>query len=284
VITQRVNIAGKSEPEVSVEFDLYNSDRTGIPVLFSAGFMTEGNDRWISWLRNTLTDHPIYHVVWRSRNKTAVTRHLGQMLGTHLLRRAGMGGWIRRKVAIHPYSQAALTAYDLALALKDVRRFWRNTMQESERVGAYTAGLIQNKGRLVDEGPVIDQFAAIGHSLGAKLVMNTVQELDDKKQVEEVILAAAALDCDDHIWQTVTDLPKPVTNVYCRRDKILKYLYRLGNLSGRKAAGIAEVQRQHVTNFEMSEHIRGHNAYADNPYFSEWLIKKLGINSQLELG
>lgn len=260
-----------------LEFELLNRGQTGRPVIFSGGFLSEGEDdsRWHHLLQKAFPDSEILLLQWRSSNskhalgwgvKTAAQSSLGFNTVAHALGAVVPAVGVPLRVA-----GAALTARELA------NNPWIQARNEAEAIGNRLAELLNTDEIRADQN---QPFILIGYSLGAKLMLQALSRLQNPKQVVDSYLLAAAIDIDDERWALACQkLSGRIHNFFSRQDAVLKYAYRAGNLSRSSAAGRKPVNSEAVFNHDLTDLIDGHFAYAENA--ADQVVELLRQQSEL---
>ena len=123
------------------------------------------------------------------------------------------------------------------------------------------------------------EITLMGHSLGARVIFNTLfQLLNSKTKVDNIILLGGAANNDKVNWSDVSHaVSKNIYNFYSKKDMVLKNLYQLTmldtpiGLSKIKIFKIKELKSVKIHNINVSSIITGHNEY--KPKLEELLTR-----------
>ena len=113
------------------------------------------------------------------------------------------------------------------------------------------------------------QIKLMGHSLGARVIFNTLYQLLDKKtKVDDIFLFGGAVSNDKTNWSDVAHaVSGNIYNFYSKNDDVLKNLYQLSMFE--KPIGLhkislyktKEIKGVNVKNFNVSDIVGGHRKY-----------------------
>jgi pimeloyl-ACP methyl ester carboxylesterase len=229
----------------------------GAPVIFSSGFLTQDEDGWGRWegiIRARYPDRPVYRVRWGAKE-------LKNLRG--LVIRGSSGGTtlsVIARTAAHATRKAAsrfgvlgglITSYELA------KNPWSVARTRAEMTGAVLADLIART--------ETEQFVLVGHSLGARVMMETTRTLatkDGPPRLEDVHLLGAAIDCDLDVRSLETAVSGTIYNYWSKNDAVLTRGYR-SIQRGEHAAGAAgfALRSTALKNRNVSRLVKDHSAY-----------------------
>ncbi len=209
----------------------------GTPILVVDGFLTQETsmDAWFEGLEPAFASHPWYRVTWESQNLRA--------LGSALAEAAGALRLPARR--------------SMFLLLDVVRNPWHLALWKAERTGRLL-GFLLSRVRT-------KSFVLLGHSLGARVVFETLQTLGARgaRKVEAAHLFAAAVDRGDRAaWTLARRGARRIANYYSRHDGVLRYLYVPGNLFLSDPAGLRAVEMRGIRNVDAGKLVDGHTKYA----------------------
>ncbi len=123
------------------------------------------------------------------------------------------------------------------------------------------------------------EITLMGHSLGARVIFNTLfQLLESKTKVDNIILLGGAVNNDKVNWSDVSHaVSKNIYNFYSKKDMVLKNLYQVTmldtpiGLSKIKIFKTKELKSVKIHNCNVSSIIDGHNEY--KPKLKELLTR-----------
>jgi pimeloyl-ACP methyl ester carboxylesterase len=203
-------------------------DGSGVPVVVSSGFLTQGGSSWGDWeqiLHRRYPTSPVYRVHWGSKEL--------KVLGGLISRGGGKTGvaFGIRTFAAHasksaakriPGAAAALLAVDLAA------NPWHTAKVRADTTGVLLAGLMART--------IADEYILVGHSLGARVMVTAAQTLATDPagpKVKTIHLLGAALGAKGD-WRTLNDaVTDAVYNYHSVNDKVLKFLYTAAQAGSR---------------------------------------------------
>ena len=142
---------------------------------------------------------------------------------------------------------------------------WYETVHNTLKASRYLAQYIV---KLKRSNPKI-KITLMGHSLGARVIFNTLYHLaKNGNRVEQVLMFAGAKRVDRVIWADVlTAVKSNVFNFYTRHDRILKHFYQISmfntpiGISPLKIVKMREHKNLTLINCNLSHMVKGHNEY-----------------------
>ena len=159
---------------------------------------------------------------------------------------------------------------------------WKQAKQNSEKFAKNLVKFIEEK---IVENPKI-KINLYGHSLGANLIVNTIEELIDKKTViENVYLFGGASTIDEYSCLNLQKSVKNIYNFYSKNDMILEILYKMIEfkvpigLIAINSKNIQNLSLGKVSNFDVSESINGHTDYIEK---FNYLYKNISFYTMLD--
>ncbi|TLT07827.1 DUF726 domain-containing protein [Aliarcobacter thereius] len=111
-----------------------------------------------------------------------------------------------------------------------------------------------------------NKISLYSHSLGTKLVKNTLLELEFKKRkIDNLYLFGGATNSEDLArWKAVSKtVNNKFYNFYSENDEILKKIYKLAEL-GKKPIGLNILKIDNCRNIDVSYTVNGHFEYKNN--------------------
>lgn len=235
-------------------------DGGGIPVVISSGFLNEGSQGWGNWRRivtERYPDSPVYRVHWGSKElKDLAGLGARGATGTSII--GGIGKAALRATRLGARRLGPLGA---AFSLADLSKNpWYLARNRAEKTGVIIADLLARTDA--------ESYVLIGHSLGARMMVNAAQSLGTKSdgpRLQSVHLPGAAIGAKSN-WSSLADaVEDKVYNYHSSNDSTLKRFYRLGQL-GEQAAGIIGLitDNGRIVNIDVSNVVPDHSAYLDN--------------------
>jgi hypothetical protein len=232
-------------------------DGVGVAVVVCSGFLTEGKGGWGDWERivtEKYPDSPVYRVHWGSRELNDLAFLLGANTGKFVV-----STFVKKAAAVASKSAAKIASpITGALIVVDLAKNpWWRARERANKTGAVMADLI---GRTD-----MDEVVLVGHSLGARAMMCTVEALSTKPSapaVREVHLLGAARDAVGDWTLLATGVRKRVYNYHSKRDKVLRFFYATVE-GGDVAAGFAGIssKRPTIENIDVTGAVGGHSDY-----------------------
>ncbi|CAK8683717.1 transmembrane and coiled-coil domain-containing protein 4-like [Clavelina lepadiformis] len=154
---------------------------------------------------------------------------------------------------------------------------WSVCLQRSSQVGKQLAEVLL--AREHGHRPV----TLIGFSLGARVIYHCLEEMSKRKNhtgiVENVYLLGAPVSGKAEDWKIFSSVvASHITNVYCRTDWLLRFLYRT---SARQVqvAGLQPImwENRRMINIDLSSIIDGHMDYAKN---MDTILAAIGVRTK----
>ena len=117
------------------------------------------------------------------------------------------------------------------------------------------------------------KITLMGHSLGARVIFNTLYRLLDSCQsIDNIILLGGAVDSNIVNWTDVSESVKNIYNFYSQNDYILKTLYQIAmadrpiGLNSIETLDMKGIKKAKIYNYDVSDIINGHNEYKPKLY------------------
>lgn len=127
----------------------------------------------------------------------------------------------------------------------------------------------------------------IGFSLGARVIYYCLEELsqhgDSGGIIEDAILLGAPVNGNEERWKKIASVVAgKVVNGFCRKDWLLRFIYRASSLTY-KVAGLRPItwRNRRLVNIDLTEIIDGHLDYAD-PENLERIFEIIGVKTDRE--
>lgn len=227
----------------------------GIPVVFAAGFLSEGVSKWGDWQRTVGTRFPelaVYQVHWGAKELS----DLAVLVGTSSGKAAVQAMLIQ--AARRGNKGFGLPGLGWALAAHDVvANPWTVAKTRAGMTGAALAELIAR----TQDGP----YVLMGHSLGARVMVTAAQALGTRPgptRIESMHLFGAAVDRKDDWRSLQSAVTGTVRNYWSSNDPVLRWLYRLGE-GGKQAAGQQGFgsKLSRIKDRNVNRSVNGHSGY-----------------------
>lgn len=239
------------------EFTLEDIRPDGVSVVIGiSGFLSQKDDFHKSWeaLNNIYPNQHIQALRWESQ----ALLDLGKvLLDSGVKAAAGSAAYTATLSAGRIAAKAIVWPTLLLSAMNVIDNPWSIARSRAELAGLELAETL--KFRPWGHRPV----TLVGFSLGARVIVHALEQLAKEEissRVESVILLGGAVDCDapaiDLIRQSVSG---HVINGYCSSDLILQYLYR--GAEWNQAIGTAALERDGITDVDLSHIVNGHTDY-----------------------
>ncbi|WP_167519436.1 DUF726 domain-containing protein [Intestinirhabdus alba] len=256
---------GKSR-DCATEIITLNEHLDGIPVVIAPGFLTERQDDWLNYIAERI-NAPLIYVKWRSSSvlKLSVSA-LSTLLTPSSLPRAAM-----LSTALLPGLNALRMAYFGAAMFSA----WSSAAKEATLAGKDLAKVLND---IWDDD---DKAIFIGHSLGVRVITEAMRTLNSDNVLTSISIAGAINkeQYDERISQIKSARDIIHTNIFSDNDRILKWLYRIGELNVKKLpVGLVDSDLANVKNIKT--HI-GHTEYHADESFGKLIVRL--HNSALEL-
>lgn len=232
-------------------------DGIGDPVIVASGFLSEGATGWGPWrelIERRWPDRPVYRVIWGAKELKA--------LGAFLVKGAAQQSAAAAAKALAMTATKAgaskIPYLNLPLLLPTVAANpWTVALSRSEKTAAVVADLLART-----EG---DSFVLVGHSLGARVMLQTAELLATSKKcpvLESVHLVGAAVSVRRD-WHLVgSSVSTSVWNYHSKNDAVLNWLYRYAQFKGVAAgANAIPTSIKQIRNVDVSKTVDSHDAY-----------------------
>jgi len=229
-------------------------------VLVINGFLSQSGDDvsdWLSVVDELYPKNKVIHVQWSAGNFTEMALDDGIVAG-------GVGGdkGVGKLLAAAKLARG-VTPAGIAMIAGGVvgDKFvghWKKSFNETLHVGHDLAKEIHND-------PSLHGCILMGHSLGARVICHTLNNLD-ANYIKAAYLLAGAVSADADQWTNILEKHTELrlVNCYGDNDVILKGPYRTGTLFDHTPAGLTEIDSQNVKqvmNLDVSEFASGHTSY-----------------------
>lgn len=228
----------------SITIKLYNENANGMPVVVAPGYMTDGDKSWGKKL-SEIINSPIIFVQWRSSSFSELS------LGLIATIAAGL---------FLPFRAVTLPA-SLARKIYDS---WSKSSKIASDAGDCLARFLN------DVWDRDDKALFIGHSLGVRVITEAMKQLNNANVLSSVSIAGAILQplYDENISKA-NHVHSPMhVNIHSSRDLVLKYLYKIGEISLERPVGINASKLGNVENINLDI---GHMSYLSNKKFMRYI-------------
>jgi len=253
-------------------------------VLVINGFLSQDGDDvsdWLSVVDELYPTNRVIHVQWSAGNLTEMALDDGIVAGGPSGDKGVSKLLAAAKLArgVTPAGIAMIASG--VVADKFVGR-WKKSFNETLHVGNDLASEI-----LDDES--LHGCILMGHSLGARVIRHTLNNLE-ANYIKAAYLLAGAVSADAEQWTNILEKHTELrlVNCYSDNDYILKGGYRAGTLFDHKPAGLIEIDSQNtkqVMNLDVSEFASGHMSYKNEKVGKALagIFKQLTFNKKVEL-
>lgn len=261
-------------------------DRIGAPaIIFSSGFLSENDGEWSNFFKKKFPEHQLLRVRWKSSSFRELVGIMAKGLGKRLLVQSfarGLPTFTTLAGLANPFTApiaAVSTVYNLSEVLK-VRSLWSEARNESERAGKCLAKALNmaSNEALHDPNDEFVHTVLLGHSLGARLMVSCLEETY-RGIIQRAVLLGGAVDAEGaSIPKVRNKTVHPSINCYSEKDSVLKWIYRLGNLSQNGAIGRTALDFGYE-NYDTTLQVPGHGEYCGNEAVAEIICR--GIHDTL---
>jgi pimeloyl-ACP methyl ester carboxylesterase len=150
---------------------------------------------------------------------------------------------------LHPLS--------LGYKVDRIMEIWNNAKVNS---ALYAKVLLDDIDNLLSRSTGRKHITLIGHSLGSRLVFNSMQNAE-KGMVERIFFVGGAVGINNN-WDALTSLVDMIVNCYTSRDGVLKFLYAIAE-KGEKPIGLQRIDHDtdKTHNIDCSAWVKGHTRY-----------------------
>ncbi|MBT5579135.1 MAG: DUF726 domain-containing protein [Acidimicrobiaceae bacterium] len=228
-------------------------------VVFSSGFLTEQENGWELWeriIRARYPDRAVYRLKWGAKELTDLASLVGRGVGSgKLVLTAAKRATRATKTAGTRLGVLGglIAGYGVA------KNPWSVARTRADMTGAVLADLIARTDAT--------QFVLVGHSLGARMMMEAAQTLGTKNgapRIEDVHLLGAAIDSKLDLRPLDKAVSGTIYNYWSNNDAVLNKIYRTAQ-RGERAAGAEGFARRSpvVRNRNVSRLVDSHSAYVD---------------------
>lgn len=218
-----INAAGECEIQYA------NLDPHRPVILFSSGFLSADDGEWSTYFAKNVDGHQLIRVRWESGS----FRELAGLFYT-------------------------------PLAIPSALGLWRIAVGESERSGRVLGkALVRLADDLSRKGKPRLDITVVGHSLGARLMANCLDAMP-KDGIRKAIFLGGALDSDADVLRRIDGKARQgIANYFSENDEVLRYLYKVGNLTSASTIGREPAAGQYK-NIDVTHLVSGHTDYCNN--------------------
>ncbi|MBN1550433.1 DUF726 domain-containing protein [bacterium] len=230
-------------------------------VIIINGFLSQDREnldcQWKQVLKDKYPDSSWYIVDWESRKLRSLSNLFTNLGRNHLLKNMFRNGiqTTRKFVTTTGMLCAASTIIGSSV------RAWQEAKSKASATGKLLAYIF-------DRLPESHTFILIGHSLGAHVIFQMLNDLKthSSTQILESHLLGGAIGKDpSENWESITSkVISCIYNYYSTNDHILGSIFSTANLFlSSKAIGIAPINSNHpkLMNIDVSHHVRKHSEF-----------------------
>lgn len=239
-------------------------------ILIINGFLSQHDEDvsdWLSVVDELYPKNKVIHVQWSAGNLTEMALDDGIVNGG-VSGDKGAGKLLAAIQLSRGFTPVGIASIIGGVACDKVMGHWKKSFNETIHVGHDLAKAIYNDSGL--HGCIL-----MGHSLGARVISHTLNNLDANK-ASTCYLLAGAVSAETEQWSGVLEKHSKLCliNCYSDNDYILKTGYRVGTLFDHTPAGLTEMtgySKAQVINVNMSEFASGHMNYKNKEFgFELW--------------
>jgi len=228
-------------------------------VIVVNGFLSGGKDDISDWLELIDIIHPmnkVIHVQWNAGSITELIQDNGLLPKVTELNKNN--------------SLFKNLGFATLKAVNKLSGHWKKAFQQTENVGHQLASIL-------NQDDTLNDCIIMGHSLGGRIVCNTLDSLKPNR-ISQCYLFAAAADSNKTMWQGLIDKHSKTKFVNCtsQNDTVLKVGYKLGTAGG-SALGVNLLPQSplhHIQNIDMTEIVSSHTEFK-NKVVGGYLIRQL---------
>jgi hypothetical protein len=222
-------------------------------IITISGFRTEGLDNRKDWndsIMGNFPDREWFHLEWNSNRFPFDKKLMTNMPEINELeeKKKKFANYIKTSVLYFaPYGKV------IYLLLNN---YWHVAVRNSRQTGIYLADVLSACEK--------KDFILVGHSLGARVIYNCLEHLDEKKlntNIVEVHFLGGAVSNNKNQWLSVSHKVKNnIYNYFSDNDKVLKIFYRIGMLT-MSPIGLTKIENGKVINNDTTQIVKGHTEY-----------------------
>ena len=238
------------------------ADGDGVTVVFANGFLSEGKIGWGNWermVRERYPDASVYRLTWGAKELRSLTGLVAKQLPAHAGKKAAEQ-LITQALKQGPRMLGPLNA--VLMGADIAKNPWHVAKTRATMTGSVLAdALVRSNLRSV---------VLIGFSLGARAMVAAAESLATREgprsspRVESIHLLGAAVGTGRD-WHAIgRAVETTVWNYWSENDRILRYLYRVGD-AGAKAVGCAgiPIRSPKIKNVNVSSVVRSHKSHLE---------------------
>ncbi len=233
---------------------LKGGSSTGVIVI--NGFLSEEGDLTSGWeemLERHYSEHSWYVVEWESKNLAAIGR--ASLAATAEGAKSAFLSQAARHATNDPVGNIL---GGLPLAARFLKNPWHVAMTKAAQTGTLLATLIART-------PDDQAFILIGHSLGARVIYNTLNVLAYHRRIKVVAahLLGGAVGRSEGWGNAEKAVRIFIHNYFSFNDDILKILYKAGTVYSSEPIGLGPIEGcgARVNNHNVSAIVGGHTEY-----------------------
>lgn len=196
-------------PNSNTTINVINGDMKGIPVVIAPGFLTEKSYNWLNYFSKRI-NAPLIYVNWKSSSQSKI---LQKSLFPEM------------PVWVNTFTRPAMSL-PIGLPTNSFIE-WASASSEAYNAGVDLANILND---IWDND---DKAIFIGHSLGVRVITQAMTLLQHDNVLTSISIAGAI--SKEKYEQRISGIKSVRTithsNLYSTDDIILKYFYRIGELS-----------------------------------------------------
>jgi len=224
-------------------------------IITISGFCTEDLDnriRWQTYVLNKYPDREWFHVEWNAEKwpfgKKEMTKFPIEPEENRRQKKSPI--LVTALLSMIPYGRTVLAAKAI------VNNFWHRAVRNSRIAGRMLAMVLDACPR--------KNFILLGHSLGARIIYNCLEELNDlnsEKKILEAHLFGGAVGNSPEKWLKVSEkVMGEIHNYHSKHDMVLRLAYSISMISFRPI-GLTQISCTGVVNNDWSYKVFGHCEY-----------------------
>ena len=224
-------------------------------IITISGFCSEDVDNRINWrdyILKAYLEREWFHIEWNSEKWPFTTKEKDStpILYKDNLDRATTNPFVNLLLSFTTAGRATLITKSV------IDNFWHRAVRNARIAGQMLA-------MILDACPKRN-FILVGHSLGARIIYNCLEELNrhcSTKKIVEAHLFGGAVGNDAVKWgKACEQVFERVHNYYSNKDMVLRFAYSISMLSF-KPIGLNRIAYGKIANHDFSTYVSGHSSY-----------------------
>lgn len=232
---------------------------TGPALIFINGFLSQKKQDSSDWQKavdSKFPDNPRYYITWESKALSDIGSLFNTLKGKALQVALGKLG---KKVAIKGVK--AINPMTWPFLVKDLlANPWHTALVKSSMTGVVLADMIARTNSN-------DGFILMGHSLGSRVILNTLLALStkDSNYIQDVYLLGGAVGREDRAtWKSAKGaVSGKIYNYFSSNDRVIRHMYQNANIRLSDPIGLNEIKYQNkdIINVNVSDKIKGFSGH-----------------------